>query len=135
MSTADFIIQVIAPYSWNDFIIIIQTKSINSVKPSFIRVEADEITYSLHIILRFDIEKLIFNEKIELSELPQIWNEKTELFLGLIPPNDSKGILQDVHWSGGAFGYFPTYCLGNLYASQIYDNILKENSSISFYSL
>ncbi|MBY9005578.1 MAG: carboxypeptidase M32 [Candidatus Lokiarchaeota archaeon] len=102
-------------------------KSINSVKPSLIRVEADEVTYSLHIILRFEIENLIFNDKVEVSELPQLWNEKTETLLDLKIPDDSKGILQDVHWSGGAFGYFPTYCLGNLYAAQLYDSILKKD--------
>ncbi len=102
-------------------------RSINSVKPSLIRVEADEITYSLHIILRFEIENLIFQDKITTSELPQIWNEKTEKLLNLIPPNDSDGILQDIHWSGGAFGYFPTYTLGNLYAAQLYHNALVKN--------
>lgn len=108
-------------YSEHDFY-----KSINVVKPSLIRVEADEITYSLHIILRYEIEKLIFEDKVNTSELPQLWNEKTEEILNLIPSNDSKGILQDVHWSGGAFGYFPTYTLGNLYAAQFYNDALKK---------
>ncbi|MBN1215878.1 MAG: carboxypeptidase M32 [Candidatus Lokiarchaeota archaeon] len=105
-------------------------RSINSVKPSYIRVEADEITYSLHIILRFEIEMLIFKDQINISELPELWNNKTEELLNLRPPNDSYGILQDVHWSGGAFGYFPTYCLGNLYASQIFNHILQKDSEI-----
>jgi len=102
-------------------------KSINAVQPSLIRVEADELTYSLHIILRFELEKLIFADKVEPNELPDIWNEKMEELLFLIPQTDTEGILQDVHWSGGAFGYFPSYALGNLYAAQIYsaasDNI------------
>ncbi|TXT59893.1 MAG: Carboxypeptidase 1 [Promethearchaeota archaeon] len=107
-------------------------KAINTVKPSLIRVEADEITYSLHIILRFEIESLIFEDLIEVEELPQVWDEKMTELLNITPPNDAKGILQDVHWSGGAFGYFPTYTLGNLYAAQIYNDALTKNPNMPF---
>jgi len=105
-------------------------RSINAVKPSFIRVEADEVTYGLHIILRFEIEKELINNNLRVSELPELWNTKMEELLNIIPPNDAQGVLQDVHWSGGAFGYFPTYTLGNLYASQIYVNALKKNPDL-----
>jgi carboxypeptidase Taq len=93
-------------------------------------VEADELTYSLHIILRFQLEKLIFTDKVEANELPQIWNEKMEDLLFLIPETDTEGILQDVHWSGGAFGYFPSYALGNLYAAQIYSTASEKISNL-----
>lgn len=102
-------------------------RSINVVKPSFIRVEADEISYGLHIILRFELEKELINNNLSISETPQLWNEKMEELLGIIPSNDAEGVLQDVHWAGGGFGYFPTYTLGNLYASQIYTYALKEH--------
>ncbi|MHA1488898.1 MAG: carboxypeptidase M32 [Promethearchaeota archaeon] len=105
-------------------------RSINTVRPSFIRVEADEVTYGLHVILRFEIERKLIEGEIQVSELPSSWNEKTEQLLGIIPPNDAKGVLQDVHWSGGAFGYFPTYTLGNLYAAQIYSDALKKHPSL-----
>ncbi|TFG09057.1 MAG: carboxypeptidase M32 [Promethearchaeota archaeon] len=102
-------------------------RSINVVKPSLIRVEADEITYGLHIILRFELEKELINNDLSISELPDVWNEKMEEYLKVVPPDDAQGVLQDIHWSGGAFGYFPTYTLGNLYASQIYADALKKN--------
>lgn len=105
-------------------------RSINTVKPSLIRVEADEITYSLHIILRFEIERMIFKDKVNVDEIPQIWNEKMADLLHITPPNDAKGVLQDVHWSGGAFGYFPTYSLGNLYAAQIFNDAFKKNNNL-----
>jgi len=106
-------------------------RAINIVQPSFIRVEADEVTYALHIILRFEMEKMIIEDNLQVDELPAIWNEKMEDLLGIRPPNDAEGVLQDVHWSGGAFGYFPTYALGNLYAAQIYNNAMKKISSLS----
>ncbi len=86
-------------------------RALNVVKPSFIRVNADEVTYGLHIILRFEIEKDLIEGKIQVNELPEIWNSKFEELLGIVPPNDAKGVLQDVHWSGGSIGYFPTYFL------------------------
>ena len=105
-------------------------RSINVVKPSFIRVEADEITYGLHIILRYEIEKELINNNFNISETPQLWNEKMKELLGIVPSNDAEGVLQDVHWAGGGFGYFPTYTLGNLYASQIYIYALKEHPNL-----
>lgn len=100
--------------------------AINAVENSLIRIEADELTYNLHIIIRYEIEKQIFNEGLPVSELPKVWNEKYSSYLGLTPPNDSLGVLQDVHWSGGLFGYFPSYALGNMYAAQIMNTIRKE---------
>ena len=105
-------------------------RSINIVQPSFIRVNADEVTYGLHIILRYEIEKDLIEGKINVKELPDIWNSNFEDLLGIRPPNDAQGVLQDVHWSGGAIGYFPTYFLGNLYAAQIYNKILTENPTL-----
>ncbi|NWF97088.1 MAG: carboxypeptidase M32 [Candidatus Thorarchaeota archaeon] len=87
----------------------------NIVRPSKIRVEADELTYSLHIIIRFEIERDLFSGKISVSELPQAWNDKYEHYLGVEIENDSEGVMQDIHWSAGLFGYFPSYALGNVY--------------------
>jgi len=101
-------------------------RAINIVQPSFIRVNADEVTYGLHIILRFELEKDLIEGKIEVKELPELWNSKMEELLGIVPPNDKEGVLQDVHFSMGYIGYFPTYFLGNLYAAQIYNVALKE---------
>ncbi|MBI3542496.1 MAG: carboxypeptidase M32, partial [Deltaproteobacteria bacterium] len=86
--------------------------SVNVVKPSLIRVEADEVTYNLHILLRFELEQAIMNDEVSVSALPALWNRKMEDYLGVKPPNDAQGVLQDIHWSMGAFGYFPTYTLG-----------------------
>jgi carboxypeptidase Taq len=83
-------------------------------------VEADEVTYNLHIILRFEIETALIDGKIAVEELPVVWNSKMKDFLGLDVPDDSLGVLQDVHWSGGMIGYFPTYSLGNLYSAQFF---------------
>lgn len=99
---------------------------INWVEQSFIRVEADELTYPLHILIRYECERAIFNEGISLDELPQLWNQKVKNYLNLTVEKDTDGLLQDVHWSGGAFGYFPTYALGSAYAAQIYYAMLKE---------
>ncbi|UVI27714.1 carboxypeptidase M32 [Paenibacillus spongiae] len=101
-------------------------RATNVVQPSFIRIEADELTYNLHIIIRYEMEKLIFNEGAKAADLPALWNEKYKEYLGITPENDSEGVLQDVHWSGGAFGYFPSYSLGNMYAAQITDQMEKE---------
>jgi len=94
-------------------------KMINTVTPSLIRVEADEVTYSLHIMLRFEIEKMLINESLSVKELPEVWNQKMEDYLGVRPTDFKDGVMQDVHWSMGAFGYFPTYALGNLFAVPI----------------
>jgi len=91
----------------------------NASKPSLIRVEADELTYSLHVIIRYEIEKLIFAGKADVNDLPQLWRSKYQEYLGVSSPTDADGVLQDIHWSGGAFGYFPTYALGSAYAAQL----------------
>ncbi len=105
-------------------------RSINTVQPSLIRVEADEVTYGMHIILRFELEREIIEGKIQVSELPELWNEKMENLLGVTPPTNSDGVLQDIHWSGGSFGYFPTYFLGNLYGAQFYNTALKQHPNL-----
>lgn len=95
-------------------------KAINGIEPSLIRTEADELTYNLHIILRFEIEKELIEGSIEVKDLPKIWNSKMMEYLGIKVSNDANGVLQDIHWSGGSIGYFPTYTLGNLYAAQLF---------------
>ena len=97
--------------------------AVNPVRPSLIRVEADEVTYSLHIALRFELEKGMFDGSITTSDLPGLWREKMKEYLGVEPENDRDGVLQDIHWSFGAFGYFPTYLLGSLYSAQFYQAI------------
>ena len=106
-------------------------KGINRVKPSLIRVEADEVTYNLHVILRYELESQMLEGNIDLSELPVIWNERMEKYLGVIPPDNATGVLQDIHWSLGFIGYFPTYTLGNIYAGQIYHKLNKEMPNLS----
>lgn len=101
-------------------------RAINEVKPSFIRIEADELTYALHIMIRYEIEKGLFNGDLQVEDLPEIWNAKYEEYLGIRPSNDSEGILQDVHWAGASFGYFPSYALGYMYASQMKAAMLKD---------
>ncbi len=101
-------------------------RAINTVKPSLIRVDADEATYNLHIMLRFEVERMVINDGLPVSELPRIWNEKMESYLGIRPESDANGVLQDVHWSFGGFGYFPTYALGNLYNVPIMNQVRKE---------
>ena len=99
----------------------------NIVKPSFLRISADELTYSLHIMIRYEIEKMILSDpELTAEDLPALWNEKTQEYLGLTPGNYAEGILQDIHWSYGEFGYFPTYAIGNAYAAQIRD-AMKED--------
>jgi len=94
-------------------------RALNKVQPSLIRIEADEVTYNLHIIVRFELEKALINGDIAIETLPGLWNAKYREYLGVEPATDSEGVLQDIHWSSG-FGYFPSYTLGNLYAAQIY---------------
>lgn len=94
--------------------------AINEVRPSFIRVEADEVTYNLHIMLRFEMEQALIGGDLQVPDVPGAWNETFDKFLGLTPPDDTQGCLQDVHWGAGLIGYFPTYALGNLYASQFF---------------
>lgn len=95
-------------------------RAINVVKASFIRTESDEVTYSLHIIVRFEIEKALLDGTLEVKELPDAWNAKMQEYLGIVPNNYATGCLQDIHWAMGGIGYFPTYTLGNLYASQFF---------------
>ena len=100
-------------------------KGINQCVPGSIRTEADELTYCLHIMVRYEIEKMIFSQEIDVLDLPGVWNDKYEEYLGLRPQNDSEGILQDIHWAGGSFGYFPSYAIGTAIAAQIYDHLKK----------
>lgn len=100
--------------------------AVNAVKPSLIRVEADELTYNLHVILRFELERALFSGKLAIRDVPAAWNEKMRKTLGIEPPNDADGCLQDIHWSLGAFGYFPTYALGNLYAAQFFEKAKRD---------
>jgi len=101
-------------------------RALNRVKPSYIRVDADEATYNLHIILRFELEQEILSGAIDLKDLPGEWNRRFEEYLGIPVPTDTVGVLQDVHWSGGGFGYFPTYSLGNIVSVQIWEKALSE---------
>ncbi|MDN6639916.1 MAG: carboxypeptidase M32 [Tetragenococcus sp.] len=100
--------------------------ALKQTQASLIRIEADSLTYVLHIIIRYEIEKMIFNDEVAIDELPQIWNDKYEKYLGIRPENDLEGILQDVHWSDAEFGYFPSYALGYMYACQLYYAMRKE---------
>lgn len=101
--------------------------AINLVEPSFIRVEADEVTYSLHIILRFEIEKMLIEGNLKVKDLPAVWNQKMEELFGITPSSDTVGCLQDIHWSMGSMGYFPTYALGNLYAAQFFEKFAHDH--------
>ena len=101
--------------------------AINHVHSSKIRVEADEVTYGLHVIIRFNLEQDLFADKISVDELPQIWADKYTEYLGVTPESYAKGVLQDVHWSGGMIGYFTSYALGNLYGAQmLYKGMLRD---------
>lgn len=100
-------------------------RSVNHVKPSLIRVEADEVTYNLHILMRFEIERELVNGELDLTTLPKLWDERMEQYLGVTPPDVAQGVLQDIHWSMGYIGYFPTYTLGNLYGAQFMETIRK----------
>jgi carboxypeptidase Taq len=95
-------------------------RQINQVEPSLIRVEADEVTYNLHILLRFELEIDLLENRLDFADLPAAWNQKMKEYLGITPPDDAAGLLQDVHWSSGLIGYFPTYTLGNLVAAQLF---------------
>lgn len=118
-------LRAVFPENFEDIDFEIFYTAINGVRPSLIRVESDEVTYNLHIMLRFEIERMVIEDGLSVEELPAIWNEKMEAYLGIRPKTDAEGVLQDVHWSGGAFGYFPTYTLGNLYAAQFFHQAKK----------
>jgi len=106
-------------------------RAVNRVQPSLIRVEADEVTYSFHIIIRFRLEQALISGDLKVADLPGAWNDAYRDLLGVTPPNDADGCLQDVHWSVGLFGYFPTYALGNLYAAQFTRAMEKELGPVS----
>jgi carboxypeptidase Taq len=113
--------EALADVPLNDFY-----QAVNHVSPSLIRVEADEATYNLHIIIRFQLEQAVINGELETDDLPAAWNQKYKDYLGIVPETDAEGVLQDVHWAAGLVGYFPTYSLGNLYASQFFDQCRQE---------
>ena len=100
--------------------------ALNRVKPSLIRVEADEVTYNLHIMVRFEIELALIQKRVAVTDLPGLWREKMQEYLGIVPERDADGVLQDVHWSLGALGYFPTYTLGNLYAAMFFQQACQD---------
>ena len=104
--------------------------AINTSKPSFIRVEADEVTYNMHTMLRFEIECDLLTNELSVADAPAAWNSKMQAYLGITPPTDALGILQDVHWSGGMMGYFPTYTIGNLLSAQLYEAATRAVASI-----
>lgn len=100
--------------------------AVNDVRPSFIRTDADEVTYNLHILMRFELEQAMLTGELAVPDIPAAWNEKTKKYLGLTVPDDARGCLQDIHWSIGSLGYFPTYTLGNLYAAQFYEQARRD---------
>jgi carboxypeptidase Taq len=106
-------------------------KGINKVKSSLIRVNADEATYNMHIMLRLELEIGMVEGTVQVKDLPEIWNAKMDEYLGIVPPNDAKGVLQDVHWSGGMLGYFSTYALGNLISAQLWEKITADIPDLS----
>jgi len=105
-------------------------RGINKVEPSLIRVEADEATYNMHIMLRLEIEIGLMEGTMKVKDLPEIWNTRMKEYLGITPPDDAQGVLQDIHWSGGMIGYFPTYALGNLASVQLWDTMLKQHPNV-----
>ncbi len=106
-------------------------RAVNRVEPSLVRVEADEVTYNLHIIVRFELELALMEGRLTVDALPSAWNDKYRELLGVAPRTDAEGLLQDVHWSHGAFGYFPTYSLGNMYAAQFFAALRRDVSDVS----
>lgn len=119
------IISELADYTLDEFIF-----AINYVENSLIRTEADEVTYPLHVLVRYEIEKELFSGTLSVDDLPEVWNQKMNTYLGITPPNNTLGVLQDVHWSGGSFGYFPTYALGSAYSAQFY-HTMSESLNIN----
>lgn len=119
-------LQKVAPEQFGDVSLEDFYRAINESKPSLIRIEADEVTYPLHIMIRYELEKALMNGELEVADLPQAWNDKYEEYLGIRPGNDGEGVLQDVHWAGGDFGYFPSYALGYIYAAQFMNAMKKE---------
>jgi carboxypeptidase Taq len=105
--------------------------AINDVRPSLVRVEADEATYNLHILIRFELEQALLADSLTVADLPQAWNDRYEQYLGIRPTSDADGVLQDIHWAAGLVGYFPTYSLGNLYASQLFEQADSELGGVA----
>lgn len=105
-------------------------RAMNTVRPSLIRTNADELTYHFHIIIRFEIEKALIEGSLKVKDVPEVWNQKYEEYLGVEVPSDAQGCLQDVHWSHGGFGYFPTYSLGSLYSAQFYKQASEEQGDL-----
>src|SRR5207253_1885432 len=101
-------------------------RAINRVRPSLIRIHADEVTYGMHVILRFELEQDMINGRVELAELPEIWNQRMYEYLGVEVPDDAQGVLQDVHWSSGLIGYFATYLLGTVMSVQIWHGLVAD---------
>jgi carboxypeptidase Taq len=101
-------------------------RAVNKVHPSLTRIDADEVTYNLHIILRFELEQELIEGRLAVADLPQAWNAGMEEYLGLEVPDDARGVLQDMHWAGGSLGYFPTYALGNVISVQIWERALED---------
>lgn len=101
-------------------------RAINRVQPSLIRTEADELTYSLHVMIRYEIEKQLIDGSLQVKDIPKVWNNLYEAYLGIRPTDNKTGCLQDSHWSGGMFGYFPSYALGSAYGAQMLDRMEKE---------
>ena len=98
----------------------------NKVHPSLIRIDADEVTYNMHIILRFELEQELIEDRIMVKDLPEAWNARMDEYLGIDVPDDARGVLQDMHWAGGGLGYFPTYSLGNVISVQIWERALED---------
>lgn len=121
--------QTYAPDYFNGISLSEFYEAVNQVKPSLIRIEADELTYSLHIMLRYELEKALLNDAIKVKDLPNIWNEKIHDYLGIVPKNNRDGVLQDIHWAGGDFGYFPSYSLGYMYAAQ-FEHAMKKQMNL-----
>jgi carboxypeptidase Taq len=105
-------------------------RAVNRVQPSLIRVEADEVTYNFHIMVRFELEVALLEGTLKVSELPEAWNAKMQQYLGVTPPNDAQGVLQDIHWSAGLVGYFPTYSLGNLLSVQLFEAAKTQDPAV-----
>ncbi|WP_048600291.1 carboxypeptidase M32 [Rubeoparvulum massiliense] len=105
-------------------------RALNRVQPSLIRVDADELTYNLHIMVRYELEKDLINGELKVKDLPELWRAKMKEYLGVEPTTDREGVLQDVHWSGGSFGYFPTYTIGNIYSAQLAHRLEEELGSL-----
>ncbi|MDP3734145.1 MAG: carboxypeptidase M32 [Nanoarchaeota archaeon] len=103
---------------------------VNQVRPSLVRIECDEVTYCLHIVIRYELEKSLLEGKLKVKDLPQAWNEKYKQYLGVTPKNDVQGVLQDMHWSEGLFGYFPTYAIGTMYSAMIFRQLQQDHPAV-----